>query len=238
MRNSTAPLIMALIATTAACGDDTKTFSGRQGMPLSELELDVPAPDSLTLHGPDRVTVREGEKLAISVDGEPESSDDLRFSIADGTLVIVRKGTTDTPATVTVTMPAPSSVSMAGSGEVRVPALAEGGARITVAGSGTVTARQVKTAKLDVRIGGSGTFAGTGHARALNLDIAGSGAADMGKLTAEMASISITGSGTGQFRSDGTVTATIVGSGRVQVDGNPVCDINTLGSGAVLCAGS
>ncbi|WP_239805310.1 GIN domain-containing protein [Croceicoccus hydrothermalis] len=238
MRFSTAPLIMALIATTAACGDDTKTVSGRQGIPLNELELDVPAPESLTLHGPDRVTVREGENLKISVDGSPESTDALRFSIADGTLVIVRKGTTDTPATVTVTMPAPTSVSMAGSGEVRVPALAEGGARITIAGSGTVTARDVKTAKLDVRIGGSGSFSGAGHARALNLDIAGSGLADMADLTAEIARISITGSGAGQFRSDGPVTATIVGSGRVRVDGTPTCDINSLGSGAVLCAGS
>ena len=82
---------------------------------------------------------------------------------------------------------------------------------------------------------GSGTAGAAGSAGALDLTIAGSGRAELDELSAETADVSIMGSGSGAFASDGKVDASIMGSGDVTVFGRAECTVSAMGSGKLRC---
>lgn len=233
-----APMMaLGMSAMLTGCHNADIAINGEAGKPLSELDLSGPAPDSLALLGPDRVRIETGEKLAIKVEGDAEQAAQLRFTLKDGTLGILRakKGwNTGDSVTVLVTMPAPKSLTMAGSGRITAAALARK-AQIAIAGSGDIETPQVDGDRLDISIGGSGTYRGAGHTADLEVNIAGSGSAEMAALKADKADVSILGSGGAQFASDGAVKASMMGSGSVRVKGRAKCEVSAMGSGKLVC---
>ncbi len=131
-------------------------------------------------------------------------------------------------------MPAPGSLVIAGSGRIETGAIARN-AKVVIAGSGSAIGRDLDVDSLDLSIAGSGSFAANGKARALDLSIAGSGSASLKDLMVDKADVSIAGSGDGVFRSDGDVAANIMGSGVVRVIGRAKCEVNSFGSGKLVC---
>lgn len=228
---------IALGAGLAGCNGARVHIGDSDGVPLSELDLTGEAPTGLVLAGPDTVLLEEGETLAIDVSGDPAAVDALRFTLAEGSLGIMRRsesGRSDGKAEVRVTMPAPETIVVAGSGTVEAGRLAPG-ASVTIAGSGKARAPAVEGQSLEVTIAGSGAFEAAGNVERLDLTIAGSGSARMAALKAEEAKITIAGSGDAGFASDGTVDAKIIGSGDVRITGTAKCTVNSLGSGTVTC---
>lgn len=233
---SVAPLAaIALGLSLSGCTGEV-SINGEHGKKLSELDLSGEAPGKLVLAGPDNVKITEGAKLAISVDGDPAAAEHLRFSLKDGTLGILReKNWKDSPAlTVNVTMPAPSEVTLAGSGTVEAQALGPN-AKVTIAGAGDVRAATLSGDKFDLTVAGSGTMHGGGAVKDLDLTVAGSGDADLAALRADKAKVTIAGSGNAAFSSDGEVKATIMGSGTVTVKGRATCKVSSMGSGKLVC---
>ena len=209
------------------------------GKKLSELDLTGPVPDELVLAGPDEVQLTQGDKLAITVDGDPDAAAKLRFALKDGTLSVMREGKWfggdgSKRAVVHVTMLAPKSITMAGSGKITAPVLARE-AKVTVAGSGEIEAPALAGDKLDLTIAGSGSFRGAGAVKQLDLTIAGSGSAALGGAKTDNAKVTIAGSGDAAFASDGNVEATIMGSGSVKVTGRARCKVSAMGSGELIC---
>lgn len=235
-----APVIaVAMAAGVSACNEADVTINGEHGKKLSELDLSGPAPSELVLLGPDEVEITNGEKLAISVDGDPEAAEHLRFALKDGSLAILREGrmglgSGGKVAVVHVTMPAPRKLDMLGSGKIRAAALAPD-ASVTVAGSGQIDAGAVSGTSLDVTLPGSGSFHAAGNVGKLDLTILGSGSAQLDGVKAERAKVSIAGSGGATFASDGDVEADIMGSGTVTVKGRSRCKVSTMGSGKLIC---
>lgn len=230
-------MAIGMTAFITGCHNADISINGEAGKPLSELDLSGPAPDSVVLLGPDVVKIEPGEKLAIRLEGNPDQTDRLRFTLKDGKLGILRdkKGwSSGESVTVLITMPAPKSLTMAGSGKITATALARD-AEVTIAGSGDIDTPQVNADSLDISIGGSGTYRGAGHAADLEVNIAGSGSAEMAALKADKADISILGSGDAQFASDGTVKASMMGSGSVRVKGRAKCEVSSMGSGKLIC---
>lgn len=230
---------LGIAASLSGC-DGVNFYVGTDGgVPLSQLDLSGKAPDKVALLGPDTVTIAQGKKLAIEVSGDQAAKDKLRFDIDDGTLSISReKGSfskDEGVATVNVTMPAPSKLVMAGSGEMTAAALKGEKASIVIAGSGKVSVATVKADRLKVDIAGSGSVSGAGSAKTLKMTIAGSGNADLAGLNAESADINVAGSGDAHFASDGDVTAKIMGSGEVRVTGRASCTVKSMGSGKLVC---
>ena len=234
--------IVALSAATLVAGCDGPNVNFNIGdtdaVPLSELDMSGPAPLKLVLAGPDDVIVTEGNKLAITVEGDSTARDLVRFSLDNDTLGISRKdgkwkdvGT----AIVRVTMPAPTEVLLAGSGTIKSAKLA-GKASVTVAGSGRIDIAEVKASALDITVAGSGQLAAGGQADSLDMTIAGSGSADMPGLSVGSADLTIAGSGNASFASDGKVDASIMGSGNITVSGKATCTVSAMGSGTVRCA--
>ncbi|TWJ08669.1 head GIN domain-containing protein [Altererythrobacter ishigakiensis] len=228
---------IALSATVAGCGDMNIEINGEEGVPLAELDMSGEPPNELVLAGPDQVVLTEGDTLDINVEGDSEAVDLVRFSNKDGTLAVSRangKWSDVGTAIVRVTMPAPKTIVIAGSGKVEASAMADD-ADITIAGSGRADVSGLSASKLEVTIAGSGSMSAAGTAERMELNIVGSGKSEMAGLSVDDAEVTVAGSGDAEFASDGTVEANIVGSGNVTVNGNATCEISSMGSGTLKC---
>lgn len=235
-----APLAALAVAAAASGGCDKMHLSlnGEEGKKLADLDLTGAPPSEVVLLGPDTVRISQGDKLAISVDGDPGMTEQMRFTLKDGTLGILRKDgkwSGDETVTVNVIMPAPRKLMMAGSGKIFSPAISGDSARVTIAGSGTVETDAVATGSLKVEIAGSGSYRAAGSAKKLKLTIAGSGDARLDALKVDDAKVDIVGSGDAAFASDGMVKAKIMGSGEVRVIGRATCKVTAMGSGRLVC---
>ncbi|MXO75449.1 DUF2807 domain-containing protein [Altererythrobacter aerius] len=231
------PAVGIALAAAALSGcSGAVAFDTGEGVPLADLDLTGAAPTGLVLAGPDNAVVTRGDRLAIKVEGDPEAAAALRFTLEDDALGIMRETDlrSEGTATVRVTLPALTQLTLAGSGTVDADRM-DGNAEATIAGSGTARVAALTADKLDVTLAGSGTFGAAGTARSLDLTIAGSGSGRMGGLAVETADVTIAGSGDAAFASDGTVDASIMGSGAVTVTGNATCTINAMGSGTLRC---
>jgi Putative auto-transporter adhesin, head GIN domain len=231
-------LAVALAAGVSGCDGAKFTLNGEEGKKLAELDLAGKTPSELVLLGPDAVEVKQGDKLAITVDGDPEAVEAMRFTLSDTSLGILRRDKSGSDgkgrAVVHVTMPAPREVVMAGSGTIRADALAPD-AKVVVAGSGTIEATSVSGGKLEATLPGSGSFRAAGNVDELELTILGSGSAHLDAVKAGRAKVTMAGSGGAAFASDGDVEATIVGSGTVTVKGRARCKVSAMGSGTLVC---
>jgi hypothetical protein len=229
--------VLGLATALGACDGADISFNGKKGVPLAELDMNGPAPTSITLLGPDNVRVTRGDKLAITVEGE--GADKLRFALSEGQLGIAREdwkiGKSERPATVNVTLPMLSEVVLAGSGNLTADQMGGSDAKITVAGSGTVEARAIDAQNLGIDVVGSGKLRAAGKAKALKMTVAGSGDAEMDGLNVDDAKIDVAGSGNARFASNGHVNANIMGSGEVRVFGRATCKVSSMGSGKLVC---
>jgi hypothetical protein len=239
VRAFTPVIAIALAAGVSGCDGAKIKINGEDGVKLADLDLTGTAPDELVLLGPDEVKITQGARLAITVEGDAAASDDMRFSLKDGTLAILRKDMkwskfSDKTVVINVTMPPPREITMAGSGKISSVALAPR-ANIVVAGSGTVETPNVAGESIDVNLAGSGLYRAAGNVSTLKLLIAGSGSAELDALKADQAKVTIAGSGSARFASDGDVKAEIMGSGEVTVRGRARCTVSTMGSGKLNC---
>lgn len=231
---------MALALATSACGSNLHVSIGDDdGVPLADLDKSGKAPVSLALASPDDVVVTEGDRLDIKVSGDPQAVEDLRFSLEDGRLGIMRerKSKAEGKAIIAVTMPQASEFDLLGSGNIEAPSLVER-AKVNIAGSGNVAVAKVAAERLDVNVMGSGTLSAAGTAERLDFNVAGSGKLAARGLKVDRAEVNIAGSGGGEFASDGRVNANVAGSGKVTVYGRADCKIAALGSGKLRCVGS
>ena len=228
--------VLAAGAMLAGC-DGHVLIGDTNGVPLAELDTSGAAPTELAVVGPDNVVVTKGSKLDIDVSGDQAAVDALRFSLEDGTLGISRERNSGKDlgrATVRVTMPSLTALTVAGSGSVEV-AEVTGSAEVTIAGSGNAKIAKVDATRLDLTIAGSGDVEAAGGVETLDMTVAGSGSGRMAGLRVDNADISVVGSGSAEFDSDGKVDASIMGSGSVTVNGSASCTVSAMGSGKLNC---
>ncbi|MEO6040747.1 MAG: DUF2807 domain-containing protein [Croceibacterium sp.] len=200
------------------------------GVPLAELDLTGPAPHAVALAGPGHVVVNVGDDFLIEVDEGP-GREDLRFALSDGRLGLSGG---DGGTRVRITLPAPLSLAVTGSGRMESAALAPDG-EVSVAGSGRLEIGAVGGGRLAVHIAGSGRLTLDGRADTLELAIAGSGSCDGEGLMVHGATVNLAGSGDAIFACDGEVTASLLGSGNVIVRGSARCSVSSIGSGTLVC---
>ena len=236
--NAVAPVVaLAVAGSLVGCDNADVRVNGKEGVPLADLDLSGEAPSEVTLLGPDKVDIRNGEKLAIEIEGSDEAKERMRFVLDNGSLGILRKKASwndDDTATVVITMPAPAKLTLAGSGEMSAASVSDK-PEVNVLGSGTLELPSVAAGQMSVTIAGSGKLKAAGTADALDLNVMGSGSADMAALKVGSADINVAGSGDATFASDGEVNANIMGSGDVTVKGRARCKVKTMGSGSLVC---
>ena len=86
------PIIAVAMAAGVAACDGNISINGEKGKPLAEIDLTGTPPQELVLLGPDEVRVTQGDRLAITVEGDKAVTDRLRFTLKDGTLGVLREG--------------------------------------------------------------------------------------------------------------------------------------------------
>ena len=237
IRRAAPVAIIAMSAALAGCYDVNINIDGEEGVPLAELDMSGDAPTEFVLASPDKVVLTSGDSLSIDVAGDDEAIDLLRFTNEGGTLAILRKNgkwSDNGTAIVTVTMPAPNSITIAGSGSVEAENVASE-ADLTIAGSGSLSVANVDATKVDATIAGAGSLSAAGKTEELDLNVLGSGSGDLAGLSVDSADVTVAGSGDARFASDGEVSASIMGSGTVTVTGSATCEVDSMGSGELKC---
>ena len=108
---------------------------------------------------------------------------------------------------------------------------------IEVSGSGDVEADGIDVDAFELSSEGSADIMLTGTTRRLELEIDGSGNADLAELKAREARVSVSGSGNADVRADERLDVSVDGSGDVRYYGNPVLTEQIEGSGDLDHAG-
>ncbi|MEO0690802.1 MAG: head GIN domain-containing protein [Pseudomonadota bacterium] len=227
----------ALIATSLGLSGCFSISTDFDGVELADLDTGGGAPTEVALAGPDDIVVKVGESFDISVDGDDDAVAALRFKRSGDSITVGRESDWDSgsgTATVTIVMPAPDEISLAGSGEIRAETMADN-AEIAMAGSGKVKVAEMTAESLEISSAGSGSILAAGSASNLEVSIVGSGDVDLSKLKADDVEVSIAGSGDVMVMSDGQVDVSIAGSGSVFVTGDARCSSNVMGSGELKC---
>lgn len=181
--------------------------------------------------------------------------------VEDGALLLrtdrgfVLSPTMDCTISVKLSQP-PTSLTVAGSGDMqalgRLPDLEDvhvsGSGTLTVAdgadvcdlnagvsGSGSLDLGLLEGCALDANVSGSGSLTASGTLDDLVADISGSGDIELAELTTPTADIGVSGSGSGEFHVTDSVRVRISGSGDVTIHGNPPDrDENISGSGEIV----
>jgi hypothetical protein len=110
--------------------------------------------------------------------------------------------------------------------------------KFAIAGSGALTLNGLDQDRLKVSIAGSGSIHATGHVEKLDVHIAGSGDADMGNVTSDVAKVHIAGSGNADIAPRDEADIHIAGSGDVNLHSYPRrMDTHVAGSGRIRNVG-
>jgi hypothetical protein len=201
----------------------------------------VAAFQSLQATGPDTVNFVTGDGYSITATGDPETLKKLRYRLEKGQLQIGRegrgwlKGGDDKAATITITAPSLSALSLTGSGDVTADNLRGDTVKVELVGSGDIRINTVTASSIKSELAGSGDILLAGKVGSGRHEIAGSGNLDATKLAHSDANVSIVGSGSADLTASGSVKADIVGSGDVTVTGGAKCTVSKLGSGSLNC---
>ncbi|WP_304171491.1 GIN domain-containing protein [Phenylobacterium aquaticum] len=119
-------------------------------------------------------------------------------------------------------------------GRLTITLKAPGVSRFDLSGDQQLTIAGYNQDSLDLTISGSADARATGAARSVSVDIAGSGHADLGKVTSEAAKVDISGSGEAIIAPRAKADIDISGDGRVDLLTHPA-DLQTdiTGSGHI-----
>ena len=125
-----------------------------EGVSVEELDLTGPAPRKVALCGPGQVVLREGDVFRVEVEPGPGAAD-VRFALGEERLNVSGG---DRETVITITLPAPRKLTIAGSGRMAAAKLARDG-KVSIAGSGRLEVAAVEGGKVNVSLAGSGRAA-------------------------------------------------------------------------------
>lgn len=232
---------MAMMGLLSACDFNFRVDGSEldEGETIGSEARTIAAYGEIDLIGPDSVQFMRGDNYTIRAEGPEATLSTLRFVQKGERLVIGRskdgwKWTDVSPATIIVTGPDLARAKIAGSGDFAIDRL-DGEADLVIAGSGTMRVAAVAANSLSAKIVGSGDLVLAGKAQSAKIRIAGSGDVDAKALMVDEADLSIAGSGNITLTSDGRVKARSVGSGDIHIFGSAACDAKESGSGDIVC---
>lgn len=237
------PLILPFVAVlaAAACHRNADAEERDPGPQVSR-SYSVGDFRKIEVAGPYDVEVVTGGKTAVSAEGGANLLDETEVVVDGDTLEIrpkkhkgFRWNWNQGKARFRVNVAALEGATIAGSGGISVDKVG-GDFDGTVAGSGDLRLPAVSGGKVKFSIAGSGGITAAGKADTVEIGIAGSGDIDAKDLVARSADVSIAGSGNVAANATDTADVSIVGSGDVSLTGGAKCKVSKMGSGDVRCS--
>lgn len=209
-------------------GDDQiriESVRSDRGPPVSRT-LAWSGGDHLSIHLPADVTYVQGPEAGVVITGSKTMVD--RIQIKDGRI------TADGPDEITVRWWAGGFSAWNDEDNLKIVVTAPSVSRFDLSGSGSLTLQAYDQPTLSVDISGSGDVTASGKTTALNLDIDGSGEADLSNLATTDATVGISGSGEARVAPTGTAKLSIAGSGDITLTTRPAkLESNVSGSGDI-----
>ena len=201
--------------------DETVRFQRADNGPRVTRTLAWDGSDRLDVDVTADVTYVQGDAATVEIDGPRDQVEGLRlragrltFNDDDDVNVVMFGWRNHDRLRVTVTAPSVRTFNLSSSGDLSI--------------------RGYDQPDLMVRINGSGDVDAAGRTDAVELDIHGSGEADLSALETRDADVEISGSGEAAVGPTGTARITISGSGDVELTRRPASVIqNVSGSGDV-----
>jgi Putative auto-transporter adhesin, head GIN domain len=236
-------VVAAMAASAALAGCHARSEDG--GATVSR-NYQVGNFQQIEIAGPYEVNVRTGSGPTVSAQGGERLLDRTSVAVEGDKLVIKPEHggsmfhfgwSTHGKATFTVTVPALSGATIAGSGGINIDKVGGQNFAGTVTGSGELDVGAMDVQSLKLSIGGSGDIkAGAGQAQSGEYQIGGSGDIDASGIQTQAIKASIGGSGSIKARSTGSADINIMGSGDIAVTGGAKCNVNKMGSGSATCS--
>jgi hypothetical protein len=196
--------------------------------------------DHVALTGSLNVELIAGKEGKIKVEAEENLQEYILTTVKDDKLVIsVEKGFQITPSrnkSVRITVPFESidAVTLTGSGDIHSQdEIKSEKFKIGMTGSGDITL-VLKVKNLRTGLTGSGDITLSGTAQDFDCQVTGSGDISAFDLKCETVSATVTGSGDLQVYASKEIKASVPGSGDIEYKGNPKKKIfKTTGSGGI-----
>lgn len=233
-------LIVATALLASACG----SAHGDAG-PQATRQFAAAGFSQVALKGSDNVIVKIGPQFSVSASGQQSVLDQLDIHVDGDTLKVSRKAREGwhiawsrggyRGAIITVTMPAISAATLAGSGDMTVNAADAASFNASLTGSGDLAILKAKLGNLSVDMAGSGDVKLDGTAQQAKITLAGSGNVAATGLNSVDADVSLAGSGDVNLRATGQVKISLMGSGDIVIAGTNRCAISKMGSGDARC---
>lgn len=234
------PLIAAmtlLAACSVRASDDSPGVAGTGGGDAKSYA--ITGFTGINLAGADDVDVRVGTGFSVRAEGAAKELGDLRIARDGDMLKIDRQGSLGwgkrDKVRVFVTLPRLAAANVSGSGTMAVDRVDGDRFDAAMAGSGSLKLAALAVRDAGFSIAGSGDIAARGTANTLKVDVAGSGALDAGELRASSATVNIAGSGDVRAGVAGPAKVAILGSGDVDLGREADCSVSKMGSGSVKC---
>ena len=207
---------------------------------------DTGAFDGVATAGGFNIVIRQGTGNKVEVKADRNLLPYIETKVVDGgkgrTLQIEPKRGfnihSSTNPSLTIEMPSLRSVSVAGSGTVKVEAMKTAGVDAAIAGSGDIRFASLDTERLGMKVSGSGDIVAAGKCGSANVSIAGSGDVKAADLVTEDVKVTIAGSGDAQVNATKKLHVSIAGSGDVKYNGSPEITSSIAGSGKVRKIGN
>lgn len=209
----------------------------------AERTLSITDFDKLRVDGGFMVEVTTGRGTSARITGPQAAIDATTVTVQGRQMIVRRNGTAwggypgQVPgmATVRITVPALTAISVNGPAKVSVDRLK--GQRVAVAlqGAGTLAIAGVAADQADVALAGSGTLTLAGTVANLTMIARGAGMLDASGLQASDAKLTSETAGQVTLTVKRAITGTMTGSGSVTVLGKPACTIKSLGAGMTIC---
>lgn len=176
--------------------------------------------DGVSSSGSNRVYISQGTEFRVELRGSSNLIGSFETKVRGNTLELGYRNASvsDDDIEVFITMPELEFLALTGSGEMSI--------------RGEFPARD----KFNLRISGSGDIVLQDQLQAkdVDIDLSGSGKAELENLQAENADIDISGSGNVKLSVSAHLRSRISGSGQVFYRGNPQLDSKVTGSGKVV----
>lgn len=183
---------------------------------LSSEERAVPAFEAIQVNGAMSVSFTVAPHRMVRVIAPAAVLSQIRTAVENGRLILETEGSLRLPQPIRIEATGPSldSISIAGSGDVKVNGLAG------------------KTLQLD--IAGSGNIVAHGAVEHSRIHVAGSGNVDGSVLRTSELEVQLSGSGDIRAYATRSARVAMTGSGNIVIAGNPARrDVNRVGSGSV-----
>jgi hypothetical protein len=183
-------------------GSESSTVVPGSGVTASETR-DVAPFSAVELAGANDVTIGVGGEQRVVVSADDNLIELVTTDVRDDVLVIDTSGSFDavTPMRVEITVPTLDDISLSGSGAI------------------VVDGHELD--ELTVAIPGAGSVRAVGTAAMLDVDLSGTGEADLAQLVARDATVDVSGAGAVLVHVTGALEVDVSGTGSVSYAGDP-----------------